>query len=544
MTDRNNIIPLKLLKNRALHDARMRAADPILERLKGGDCSREWYPIFARNLGDMATHLDPAKPKKAARRMFDEAFGQQAAEANWRKRKRYLRFLGEEAPFLRDGDYAARNEPYLNLAGTYAKLCLPADRDGLKKACRLLVKGTSLGSSVDVSKVDGLTQALECLKRVQERCTSDPEIVEAYSYLSRFPIAPFAAHGIKISGDTRDLSIDDLVTTVRGKGLAIVPAPTSTISAYIDSANSEYRTTSPNYIHDELQPWYAGRLLLGYVYFPQTISRLKLPVSAAEFDEKEDAALETASNNMERDEVALNFVREIISKALGEKEISNFWPGDEYYSETGPIPDTLKYTIHIRKPVYLLLTHNGEQIELMIDISGEQFVGSKYREPEVYRRGQTPEEDEVAMPPVGDGLPGVNVWLTSCDGAWDWGFRVLKSEGNVYVIGGPVMRDYDTRSYSATINDKEMRDALFEGGNCASSIFKPVIWDDLTRLSAAPQGSIAGAILRNLAGATEEDRLDTLLLKDVREHLEGIVEFVRQELGKTADALRERGLDT
>jgi hypothetical protein len=53
---------------------------------------------------------------------------------------------------------------------------------------------------------------------------------------------------------------------------------------------------------------------------------------------------------------------------------------------------------------------------------------------------------------------------TSCDGAWDCGFRVLRSEGELYVIGGPLMRDYDTISYSASIDDKEIRDALFEGG--------------------------------------------------------------------------------
>lgn len=43
--------------------------------------------------------------------------------------------------------------------------------------------------------------------------------------------------------------------------------------------------------------------------------------------------------------------------------------------------------------------------------------------------------------------------------------------------------------------------------------------------------------------AMRRGRLDTLLLKDVRERLEGIVDFARQELGKTASALRERGLD-
>jgi hypothetical protein len=83
----------------------------------------------------------------------------------------------------------------------------------------------------------------------------------------------------------------------------------------------------------------------------------------------------------------------------------------------------------------------------------------------------------------------------------------------------------------------------FEGANHESAIFKPAIWDDLSQLSAAPHGSIAGTILRNLARAPEDSRLDTLFLKDVHERLDGIVDFVRRELEKTATALGERGLD-
>jgi hypothetical protein len=133
---------------------------------------------------------------------------------------------------------------------------------------------------------------------------------------------------------------------------------------------------------------------LGYVYFPQTISRLELLASAAEFDRQEHAVLDNS------DETALSFANEMISKSLSKNEINDFWPGDEYYNAEVSIPDRLKYIIHVRKPVYLLLTHNGEQIELKLDISGEyqKCVGFKYREPEVYRCGQTPTEDEVVMP--------------------------------------------------------------------------------------------------------------------------------------------------
>jgi hypothetical protein len=125
----------------------------------------------------------------------------------------------------------------------------------------------------------------------------------------------------------------------------------------------------------------------------------------------------------------------------------------------------------------------------------------------------------------------------------EWGIRLVKSKNEIHVISGGRDRDYETRFYSASVDDEEIRDALFEGTNRNTSFFKSLIWDDLSQLSAAPHGSIAGTILRNLALAAEEQRLDTLLMKDVRERLDGVVEFVQQELEKTTAALGERGLD-
>ena len=166
--------------------------------------------------------------------MFFEAFGQDAGDANWRKRKRYLRFEGEETSYDRNGDYVAHKKPYLSLAKAFAKLryqkIVPED----SKAYRRLVKGTDLAPT-DVSTLDGLTQAFECLKRIQDKCAEDREIAEAFSYLNKFPIAPFAADEIK-QGDPSGSSTTDfeayLTASHRGNGLAIVPAQTSTISAY------------------------------------------------------------------------------------------------------------------------------------------------------------------------------------------------------------------------------------------------------------------------------------------------------------------------
>jgi hypothetical protein len=58
------------------------------------------------------------------------------------------------------------------------------------------------------------------------------------------------------------------------------------------------------------------------------------------------------------DEAAIGCVSEIINERLEKENIDNFWPGDEY-NEHSSIPRLLKRTIHMRKAVYALLTHNG-----------------------------------------------------------------------------------------------------------------------------------------------------------------------------------------
>ena len=126
---------------------------------------------------------------------------------------------------------------------------------------------------------------------------------------------------------------------------------------------------------------------------------------------------------------------------------------------------------------------------------------------------------------------------------WFWDLRVVESDNNAHVVGGGVYRYYPTTTYSATVDDIEMRDALLEGAIRDQAFFKPMIWDDLSHLSAAPHGSIAATIVRNLAFAPDEQRIDTLLIKDARERLSGIVEFVRSELEKTNSSLNRRGIE-
>lgn len=341
MTDRIISFPERRtrdLTERLMNDRRASGEpplDPILEKLKADDWSRDWYPKFASNLGEMATRLNSAEPKKAAKGMFIEAFGQDAGDANWRKRKRYLRFVGEESAYDRDGEYVASKEPYLNLAKSYARLCYPKDSYAFTKALRLLVKGTSLGPTVDVSQIDGITQAVACLKRIQEKCVEDPEISEAFSYLNKFPLAPFAADELKRDHSAsnpwrRDLRDYSLTVPHRGKGLTIVPVQTSTISEYIlqvSSAVEQQLNINSDYTYKWKFPWYVGRLLLGYLYFPEVIASIKLSLLKDDFEDQL-FAIETDRTSdpyrTDEDDMDFGFVSGLMNKALDEKSYMIF----------------------------------------------------------------------------------------------------------------------------------------------------------------------------------------------------------------------------
>ena len=543
MSDHGNIVPFGDPRQRDRAAKRKEhkgeAVDPILEKLKSAPRKHEWYPVFARNLGKMALRLDQDKPLNAAKKMFQEAFGN-LADANWRKRKRYLRFEREEASFESPGEYVSNNEPYRLLSDAFAKLHFAGDKDGPRKAHRMLTRGTSLnpGATVDASQTDGLSQVLEWMRDLQAKYAADQDIASALSCLNRFPIAPFGVD--ELEGGTIGRT---MAAVRRGNGLSIVPAPTSTITKCV---NCPPQTC-----------WHVGRVLLGYLYFPQAISSVDLGLSEDECDAMFRASTEALREptEAEKEEAELDSLHKLISEKLNELRIENFWVGDEYYKDA-PVPYQLEREIYIRKPVYLFVAPKGVDLELKLDIAGEWFGDGpehvaefEIANPEVITLGATPEDDRLIIDrDLGwlffNDLRGVKAqFASSRELEHEWGLRLVDSDNSTHVVGAGVFRNYPTISYSASVDDAEMRDALLEGTNQRYAFFKPVIWDDLSRLSAVPHGSIAASILRNLAFAPEEKRIDVLLMKDARERLQGVVEFVRSELEKTNTSLGARGLE-
>jgi hypothetical protein len=256
-------------------------------------------------------------------------------------------------------------------------------------------------------------------------------------------------------------------------------------------------------------------------------------------------------DDMPEDDLYNNF-NALVALKLNELKVDDFFIGDERHGS--PIPHELERTIHIRKPVYVLISHDGTEPRLKLDLVGERyghddgfFYGCVLYNPEIFKLGATPSEDELIFHewPTFNSFNGIRTQFirSEIEEIFEWDLRLVNLDNDAHVVGGGMWRDYSTMSYSTVVDDVEMRDALVEGANADRAFFRPMIWDDLSRLSTAPHGSIAASILRNLAFAPEEQRIDTMLIKDARERLSGVVEFVCSELEKTNSSLNERGIE-
>jgi hypothetical protein len=518
--------------------------------MKIARCSRELAPQLARNLGRMAEDLDSTRPLDGAKNLFAKAFGDTADE-NWRKRKRYIRITdGEVSAFDRDGEYVSAGVSYVKLAEAYADLIAPSEVGAKSRAIRRLVKGTELDplSGVDLSQMDGLTQVADLLGQLQDRLASDQVINKALEYLDLFPIAPFGPG--EIPGG---LTPGHMGSRVLGKGYSIVPNRHSTLKFFDQESHT---------LQDGPGFWFEGRVFLGWLFRPRIISRLILPLSTQELVDRVRRASHAAEKETAKKKAAEEIDR-IIEASLEEQGLSEFRPGREFTELSISIPDKLKHTIYYRMRVFLIFSRKAGKPELALWITpqcerteGDSKFLSSFNYTwacddhieRTYSIGDSAADDLLLLPDyVGKEPQGKSIYFDEHLGdlvtfeefmeAWD--VTLLDVSGEVHVIGNYFWEssenwgDYE----SAPVNSGAVKDILVQGSVTNGTVFRSGVWDDYSRLAPAPQGSVAGTILRNLAYAPKDKRIDTLLFEDVRQRLQRLPEFVDVELARTCVAL-------
>ena len=139
---------------------RLRDADEIEAELRlPGNIRKPDRPILARNLGRIWERTFRGREAPPLSALFEAAFGNQAGEANHKKRKRFIRFDGEDLPEreseIRDGDFAAKGHLFADIARAIKDIDIANHgksdediRDERRRAILQLIEDSSLDKKV------------------------------------------------------------------------------------------------------------------------------------------------------------------------------------------------------------------------------------------------------------------------------------------------------------------------------------------------------------------------------------------------------------
>jgi hypothetical protein len=525
-------------------------SDPLRLGIREGRFDRnQCLPIFVRNLGKMAADINRDNPKAGARLLFEKAY-EQRVESYWPHRTRYLVFTFDKKP----EKPAANGGDYLKLADAFAALKYPNEKNARRRALRQLVKGSELDNRpvVDLSARSGIPQAQEALSRIEKACQSDPEISASFSFLERFPISPFANGKLTRVYNTWGLEL------FAPEKFSVNPIDSSSVNACKSDA--------------ELMKWYVGRLLLGHVYFPQKVATIELDVLGSDILDRIESSVDESRQHALSDqfdammwngkggtpefaatklELGQEFEKnakarreaflEIISTRLESLGLKGSDLGEDSPVET--LSSDFVRTVCIRVPVFVILTTADDKVVLKLDIDNPlNKRGHNNQYLEVLEIGNELNDDRTLNASwIDEAYAENNVEMNVDEPGWP--YRTFYDGDKLYVIGGDYDRFYPTPIFSSAADSEETVEALSLGSDPREAIFRPAVWDNPSELSYARHRSIAGTILRNLAYAPDDMRMDKQLIADVRRRLAGLTEFVGLKLNETDDLLKSRGFE-
>jgi hypothetical protein len=208
--------------------------------------------------------------------------------------------------------------------------------------------------------------------------------------------------------------------------------------------------------------------------------------------------------------------------------------------------------------VFLVLSHNGAKPDLTLWITPQEertdktpaylhpfnFEGdySDTHIPKIYAMGECTDEDLLLSDGHGKAVyfdEQLGDLISFEDFLENWDVTLLDIYGKVHVVGNCFWHGIEDwiQYVSASVNSDAVREILGQGSSANGPVFRPEVWDDYSRVTQAPTGSIAATVLRNLAYAPIDQRIDNLLFADARKRLSGLPEFIDGELARTHAAL-------
>ena len=513
--------------------SRLKYAATAKEKLRAATRAPELdRPLLARNLGRMAERAFGDDCKARLLSVFELAFGTSIAESHHKKRKRYVRLRDdpseESGQPIKTGDYVARGNEYLQLALALANHVKEAGDLTEEERCDLCVLRLIEGSSFDdrfalAERIDAEQRAelQRRLDQVIEKVTLRVDLDWMRNWAQRNPL------GITgYTGKMGDISLLDSAEGGWGSKLDV----TGNINGTLGNPD----------LFNKIAPC----VRLGYVcspYYPPGAVTFNVSASSrpAEY-EPIRAALHAALFGAEAEDTTEEWYVNLC-------EHENWISPDVLRQARDPDGDP-DYRIWLRRALDLELRFDPAAgrwklcVLLRMDSYSSEFIFSgrppfatrpnvSFIESEFIASNDKPDPSDHA--PQGYPYPSIQhihalrireADFTAADGWKDYEYLAINENG-MFHLKGIAEPFLGVEGGFFTLPSDDAFQFVFADAFVDDHSIEYAIDDCAGHPTPAHHNSIAGAILRNLAFAAPEKRIDNLLLQDAKARFEKLSEL-------------------
>lgn len=498
---------------------------------------------IARNLGRLVERRFHDQERAVARRLFERAFGENAAIGMYKKRRRYLRFDGEPLPLnAPSGEYNAHGVTFLKLYEAW--LAESGEKPGTEAAwvalialCDRTAFASGRGPSVVSSKGDR-ERFEDCMAQLIDRIAKDTDVIDYFSKIRRDRILSYPEDLSELSSDQQE----------QLRFRRWLPSRFELLS----SAHPAYRLISDSrtFFATDLLP----QVRIARIYWPRQVLVLPIGINAAPFEVSSHEVIEAkkeGKGEIDPKEIERALIKQKTQDELREKlEKKGLDPDGEYWANfvdprTNEALNDAEWRRFYQVSSFDLILDanaNPESLRLLLQTSGgwshaantlrsirDDLPGAPELEVQRARHG------EIVTFLVDDKLMICRPLMLETTA------EPIEFDDLYHPLLAPFLNQdeepIEVRSHTAwkllsapmTDPDREARDL----GTRFPQNLRPILCPGFSApegWAPAPEGSLAAAMMRSLAFGNGPERLDNLLreaiaarincLSDLHERLE------------------------
>lgn len=495
---------------------------------------------FAKNLGRMVIEqLEPNDARRGIRRLYEKA-AELSPNSKWQEalknRTRLIRLPTDKdhAP----EDYEASGGKYVQLAKAFAALkFIPEER-----AIRDLTRGTKFNPTQSVVDPDeeGLNLVRVRLAKLRDDLRASTIVAKAFKILSRYPLAPF---GPGDHGFSQSLDEGDLGGAAMGTGFTLLP---------------DYLSTLESGRPGDCVPWYCPRVQVGWAYWPMMIESIALG-SLEEFDRSISPEIIAEARRGNADHATDDDPQKRARCTQAALVLQRRYFGNEtpiksiMYGYDIALDWRLEHKAYIRMAIYLVISPaegaNGMELDIGVfeyekrelDTTQPTIRLTRGGETHVFKIRANTDEGDVIIDNTWDEYAIVMEEFLDGEGAGP-SFTLVTDGDQLFAVSDSEYRRpfepdisglCDLSSGDATEILLRSSDTWAETRRTEQGRdypFRPNLWTEPNRITAAPHGTLAAAVLSNLAWAQGDDRILARLEKDVNIRLQPLIDYYDREI--------------